>query len=77
MREHEARSGTRGDRLGVTDTPVCERFHGQRLWSPYNVEGRTPYLRFVRHVLEGLLLMASFLRSLNLTRTQRPIIRTQ
>ena len=35
MQEHEARSRTRGDRLGVTDTPVCERFHGQRLWSPY------------------------------------------
>ena len=32
---HEARSSTRGDRLGVTDTPVCERFHGQRLWPPY------------------------------------------
>ena len=36
MQEHEARSRTRGDRLGVTDTPVCERFHGQRLWSPYS-----------------------------------------
>ena len=35
MQEHEARSRTRGDRLGITDTPVCERFHGQRLWSPY------------------------------------------
>jgi len=33
--EHEARCRTRGDCLGVTDTPVCERFHGQRLWSPY------------------------------------------
>ena len=36
MQEHEARSRTRGDRLGVTDTPVCEQFHGQRLWSPYS-----------------------------------------
>ena len=32
---HEARYRTCGDRLGVTDTPVCERFHGQRLWPPY------------------------------------------
>jgi hypothetical protein len=45
MREHEARSRTRGDRLGVTDTPVCERFHGQRLWSPYKV---------IVHIVSGL-----------------------
>ena len=35
MQEHEARSRTRGDRLGITDTPVCKWFHSQRLWSPY------------------------------------------
>jgi len=28
---HKARSSTRRDCLGVTDTPVCERFHGHHL----------------------------------------------
>jgi hypothetical protein len=45
MREHEARSRTCGDRLGVTDTPVCERFHGQRLWSPY-IGSRVTWLEY-------------------------------
>jgi len=36
---HEARYRTCGDHLGVTDTPVCEQFHGQQLWPPYTSRG--------------------------------------
>ena len=60
MREHEARSRTRGDRLGVTDSPVCERLHGQRLWSPY-ISQHTSY----RH---------SFTSNVNPEATQKDLV---
>ena len=40
---HEARYRTCRDRLGVTDTPVCKQFHGQRLWPPYTIQFQPSY----------------------------------